>query len=109
VGHQAGIEDHVDASVRLDRAVDQPLDLVAFGDVGSDHAFSGEIALGGQRLQSIKPARADHQLCPIGSEPSRRRLTEPAARTRDYDDFSSDIPRHDICPGGSEGFIDVTI
>ena len=90
--HQAGVvDDYVDAPVRLDRAIDQPLDLLAVGDVGLDRRVRAKLQLFGQRLKPVEPARAENELRAFAREMPRGGLAQPAARAGDDDDLAVDV------------------
>ena len=62
MGHQARAVQHdVNLAVRCGRAVNQRLDLRDVGHIRRHRCSGGEAKFGGERLEPVGPARAQHQ------------------------------------------------
>jgi hypothetical protein len=79
VRHQAGIvDDHIDAPVRLNRAVNKMLYLFAVGDIGLDDGCGREANFLRQSLEPVEAACAEGEFCALGRKMTRGRFAETA-------------------------------
>ena len=91
--HEARVVDHdVDASVRLNGPIDQPLHLIAAGDVGLERqrfaAAAGQF--GSERRQAIDTSCAEDDARTARRQAACRGFAESAARAGDDDHLSSE-------------------
>ena len=75
VRHEPGVvDDHVDAAVRLHRAVHQTLDLIALGHIGLNDSAGAERKRLGDCLKPVEAPRSQHEFGAVLEQDAARPL-----------------------------------
>jgi hypothetical protein len=102
VRHQACIVDeHIDAAVFRNGAIDQCLHLLRIRDVRLDCRLFRKLKFGGKSLEAIDSTSAKYELRAVCREAPNSGLAKPAARAGNDDYLSCDVLLHAVLPCAS--------